>query len=183
MAWSAGQRSIVRDSLLAITVCAVVLATGYAGLPANWFGLDQALTIADRIAFALQADLVIFLWLAGCVRAVSKGRFLSPTDIGGSASGPPSSALKFRLAVLQNSLEQTVLAVGAHLALATVLRGAELRVIPLLVALYLLGRVTFAWGYGRHPVGRAFGMAVTGVSTVVAFILTVGLLIAGRGGP
>ncbi len=183
MPWSADQRSIVRDSLLAIAVCAAVLAAGYAWLPAGWFGLDHSLATADRIAFALQSDLVIFLWLAGCVRAVSKGRFLSPVDIGGSASGPPSTVLKVRAAVLQNSLEQTVLAVGAHLTLATVLRGAELRVIPLLVALYLFGRVTFAWGYARRPVGRAFGMAVTGVATVVGYGLAIGLLLAGRAGP
>ena len=183
MPWSADQRSIVRDSLLAVGVCAAVLAAGYAWLPAGWFGLGASFAIADRLAFALQADLVIFLWLAGCVRAVSKARFHSPADIRGSASGPPSPALKVRMAVLQNSLEQTVLAVGAHLILATVLHGTALRVIPLLVGLYLLGRITFAWGYARSRVGRAFGMAVTGVSTVVGYGLALGLLVAGRAGP
>jgi uncharacterized membrane protein YecN with MAPEG domain len=183
MPWSADQRSIVRDAFLAIAVCAAILAAGYTWLPASWFGLKTSFATADRIAFALQADLAIFLWLAGCVRAVSKGRFDTPGDIGGSASGPPSPALKVRAAVLQNSLEQTVLAVGAHLILATVLRGAELRVIPVLVAVYLLGRATFAWGYAQRPVGRAFGMALTGVSTVVAYGLAVGLLVAGRAGP
>lgn len=180
MPWSADQRGIVRDSLLAIVVSAALLAAGYVWLPATWFGLDVPLDTAERLAFALQADLAILLWLAGCVRAVSKRRFESPADIRGSASAAPSPALKVRSAVLQNSVEQTVLAVGAHLTLATVLRGAELRVIPLLVALYLLGRATFAWGYARRPIGRAFGMAITGVSTLVALGLAVSLLIAGR---
>lgn len=180
MPWSADQRSIVRDAFLAIVFCAAVLAAGYAWVPASWFGLGAPLNTADRMAFALQADLVIFLWLAGCVRAVSKGRFHSPADIRGSASGPPSPAIKIRSAVLQNSLEQTVLVVGAHLILATVLRGPELRVIPLLAVLYLVGRVTFAWGYARRPVGRAFGMAVTGASTAAGYALAIGLLLAGR---
>lgn len=183
MPWSADQRSIVRDSLLAIVVSAAVLAVGYPWLPAGWFGLDAPLATANRLAFALQADLVIFIWLAGCVRSVSKARFHSTADIRGSVSGPPSAALTVRAAVLQNSLEQTVLAVGAHLILATVLRGTELRVIPLLVGLYLLGRITFAWGYARRPVGRAFGMAVTGVSTVIGYGLALALLVTGRAGP
>ncbi|MGX6571262.1 MAPEG family protein [Cupriavidus necator] len=98
----------------------------------------------------------------------------------GSASGQPSPAIKVRMAVLQNSLEQTVLAVGAHLILATVLNGAELRLIPILVFLYLLGRATFAFGYSRPPIGRAFGMAVTGISTIVGYLFATALILAGR---
>lgn len=180
MAWSADQRRIVRDSLLAIVFCALVLAAGYAWLPASHFGLEGPLGPAERLVFALRADVWLLLWLAICVRAVSKGRFDSPSDIAGSASGPPSAALAVRAAVLQNSLEQTVLAVGAHLVLATVLRGTELRLIPLLVALFLVGRISFAWGYARRPIARAFGMAVTGVSTVFALGLALGLMFAGR---
>jgi uncharacterized membrane protein YecN with MAPEG domain len=180
MAWSADQRRIVRDSLLAIALCALVLVVGYAWVPASLFGVEGPVGTAERLAFALRADGWLLVWLAICVRAVSTGRFQSPSDIAGSASGPPSAALAVRAAVLQNSLEQTVLAVGAHLVLATMLRGPELRLIPLLVALYLIGRVSFAWGYSRRPVARAFGMAVTGVSTVIALTLALGLISAGR---
>ena len=180
MAWSADQRRIARDSLLAIAFCALVLAAGYAWVPASVFGVEGHVGPAERLVFALRADVWLLVWLAICVRAVSKGRFQSPSDITGSASGPPSAGLAVRAAVLQNSLEQTVLAVGAHLVLATLLRGPELRLIALLVALYLIGRVTFAWGYARQPVARAFGMAVTGVSTVVALGLALGLMAAGQ---
>lgn len=144
------------------------------------FALGGQLGIGDRVAFALKADLPVFLWLAGCVRAVSKGRFLSQADIQGSAFSRPSPAIELRVAVLQNSLEQTVLAAGAHLILATVLYGAELRLIPILVSLYLFGRITFAIGYAQHPTARAFGMAMTGVSTVVAYTLAVALILSGR---
>ena len=51
------------------------------------------MTTADRIAFALRADLSLFVWLAGCVGAVSRGRLHSPADIRGSAFGPPSPAI------------------------------------------------------------------------------------------
>ena len=131
----------------------------------------------ERIAFALKADIAVFLWLAGCVRAVSSGRFNSPADIRGSAYAPPSPAIAVKVAVLQNSLEQTVLAVGAHLCLAAVVRGPELVLVPVLVLLYLVGRVCFVAGYPRGAAGRAFGMALTGVSTVAAFAIAIGVLL------
>lgn len=180
MPWNADQHSILRDSSRAMMFSAVVFVVGYAALPPGWLGLGPVVETADRIAFALKADLPIFLWLAGCVRSVSKARFYSPDDIRGSAYAPPGPALAVRVAVLQNSLEQTVLAVGAHLILATVLRGPELRIIPVLVGLYLVGRVTFAIGYARRPTGRAFGMAVTGLSTLVGYLLAAGLIVVGR---
>ncbi|WP_265923409.1 hypothetical protein [Cupriavidus nantongensis] len=135
------QLRIVRDSLFALVTCAVVLSLGYKLLPPALFGVaHMPLSAGDRIAFALKADLPVFLWLAGCVRAVSKGRFLSSADIdgSGSASGPPSPAIQVQVAVLQNSVEQTIMAVGAHLILATLLEGPELHLIPILVGLYLL---------------------------------------------
>ena len=136
------------------------------------------MSAGERLAFTVKVDLLVFLWLAGCVRAVSAGRFSSPADIRGSAYGPPSPAIAVRAAVLQNSLEQTVLAVGAHMGLAATLRGDELVLIPALVLLYLTGRVSFAAAYARGAAARAFGMALTGVSTVAAFGIAVAVLLA-----
>ena len=81
-------------------------------------------------------------------------------------------------AVLQNSLEQTVLAAGAHLSLAAVLRGDELVLIPALVLLYLAGRVSFAAVYARGAAARAFGMALTGASTLAAFGIAIAILLS-----
>ncbi|WP_202597603.1 hypothetical protein, partial [Salmonella sp. sc-h43] len=76
--------------------------------------------------------------------------------------------------------EQTVLAVGAHLVLATVLRGEEMIVLPVLVALYLIGRMLFALGYARGAAARAFGMALTGASTLGAFAMAIVFIGLGR---
>lgn len=121
-------------------------------------------------------DLPIFPWLAGCVGGVSQGRFWTPADRHGSAFVAPSKAIAVRAAVLQNTLEQTVLAVGAHLILATVLLGSELVLIPLLVLRYLIGRVAFAFGYARSPIARAFGMALTGAPIGFAYVLAAWLI-------
>lgn len=142
MRFSSDQLGIIRASALALALAAVVLAAGYLWLPPGWAGLRPAMDFGERISFTLKADLLMFIWLAGCVGAVSRGRFYSPADIRGSAFGPPSKAIVVRAAVLQNSLEQTVLAFGGHLTLAALLRGPELLLIPLLVVLFVAGRIT-----------------------------------------
>lgn len=123
MAFDSEQVGILRGSALALAFALAAVGAGYAWLSARWFGLSDAMTMADQIAFALKADLLLFVWLAWCVRAVSERRFRSAIDRKGSACGRPSEAIAIPSAVLQNSLEQTVLAFGAHLILATVLRG------------------------------------------------------------
>lgn len=120
----------------------------------------------------------VFLWVAACVGAVSHGRFYSASDIAGAGFSPPSPAIAVRAAVLQNSLERAVLAFGAHLALAAVLHGAELVLIQLLVALFLVGRVAFAAGYRKGAPGRAFGMAVTAAPTATGYFLALDLMLA-----
>ena len=114
-----------------------------------------------------------------CIRQVSSGRFNSPSDIGGSAYSEPSPAIAVARAVLQNTLEQTVLAVGAYLALAVTLRGRELVLIPVLAVLYLAGRGWFAVGYSGGAPGRAGGMVLTAAPTIGALLLASWLAIAG----
>ena len=180
MKFSPDQLAIVRASALAFLVCAPTLVAAYVWAPTSLFGLGETASVAERLAFTLKLQLPLFLWLAGCVRAVSSGRFRSPVDIRGSAYGPPSEAIAVRAAILQNSLEQTVLAVGALLILATVLRAEELALIPALVILFMFGRITFALGYSKGPGGRAFGMALTGLSIVASLVISAGLIVAGR---
>lgn len=180
MALDNEQRGIVGWSAAAVLVTIAALGAGYLWIPADVFGVTALTTAGDRIAFALKADLLIFFWLAGCLRAVASGRFRSPADRKGAAYGPPTPGLAIRVAVLQNSLEQTVLAMGAHLILATVLRGPELLFIPVSVVLYLVGRVSFAITYSRGAAARAFGMALTGAPIIAGYILAAALIVAGR---
>ncbi len=180
MTLSADQRGIVINGGVALALTIAALVTGYVLIPPGALGLEADMGVAERLAYVLKWDLLILLWLAGCVRVVSSGRFNSVADIRGSAFSPPSTAIAVKSAVLQNSLEQSVLAIGVHLALATLLAGAELRLVPLLVAVYLFGRVTFALGYAKGPAARAFGMTVTGGALIAAFFVAFAAIASGR---
>ncbi len=180
MIFDGEQRSILLQSALAVLLCVAVLGGGYLCLASETAGVGAPMDLADRLAFALKWDLLIFVWLAGSVGAVSRKRFWSPADRHGSAYSEPSPAIAVRRANLQNTLEQSVLAVGAHLILATVLRDEELVLIPLLVVLFVVGRAAFAIGYARSPIARAFGMALTGAPIGFALVLAAWLIVAGR---
>lgn len=114
------QRGVVLAAGLALVVCALVLALAYVCLP-HLFEFPKSL--AERMAFAVQAEVFVFLWVVFGVRQVADGRFRSAADNRGSAYAPPSGRLAIPVAFLQNTLEQAVMAAGAHLALATLVAG------------------------------------------------------------
>ena len=64
-----------------------------------------------------------------------------------------------------------MLLVLAHAGLALVLEPAALPAIPVLVALFLVGRAAFWAGYLRSPPTRAFGFAATFYPTVAAWVV------------
>lgn len=64
MAFDSEQLGILRGSALALALALPAAGAGYTWLPAKWFGLSDAMTMGDQIAFALKADLLLFVWLA-----------------------------------------------------------------------------------------------------------------------
>jgi MAPEG family len=167
------QRSVALGAIAALTVCAVILSLGYLVLP-RWFQFP--IDLPARLAFAVRADLFVLLWVVLGIVLVAYGRGRSAADIRGAAVSPPSPAIAVQVAFLQNTLEQAMIAAGAHLALATLLDGAALALIVAAVALFGLGRLAFLAGYARGAGGRAFGMATTFLPTGAGYALAIGLL-------
>lgn len=169
------QRKVRLAAVAATLFCSLMLGIGYLVLP----GLLQfPVELSERLAFVLRADLFVLVWILIGVRLVSHGRFHSVADIGGSGSGPPSPKIATKVAFLQNTLEQAVLAVGVHLALATLLTGPALSLILIAVVLFGLGRVSFYVGYPHGAGGRAFGMVTTVLPTLAGFVLAITHIIA-----
>ena len=169
------QRKIRRAALLAVPFCAAMLAAGYFILPRY---APFPTILAERIAFAIRADTFVLLWVFVGVGMVSRTRRHSAQDIGGALSGPPSQRLAMQLAFLQNTLEQAVMAIGVHLALATQLSGPPLALIVAAVVMFGIGRVTFLIGYPKGAGSRAFGMITTVLPTLAGFALTIFLMVA-----
>lgn len=155
----------------------MVLVGGYLFLSVPVHGIAG---VAERLALALKVDLVVLLWLLAAIVTVGNRRFLSRDDIQGAGFYPPSERIAVPIAILQNTLEQAVLAIGAHLVLATLLIGQELVILPPLALLFCVGRAAFWMGYRGGAGTRAFGFALTFFPTVAGYLLAIVLLL-GRG--
>lgn len=162
-----------RRVFLAVSLSAAVLALSQLLPPPTGLG-----HLSSRLAYALRADLFVIAWVALGVIAVARIRFDSPADMAGSGLSQPSERIAVPRAILQNTLEQAVFAVVVHLALATLLRPDEMRVIPAAVLLFCLGRAAFWLGYRHGAAARAFGFAATFWPTVACLALALGLLVS-----
>jgi hypothetical protein len=166
MALDPTQRNVVKGIVLAALFSAAALLAGYLWSPWEPKGIENT---ADRLAFALTCDVFVFLWLLAGVVRVARMRFFSPQDMDGAGLTVASAPVKAERAVLQNTLEQVVLAVGAHLALAILLPAEDLGLIPTLVAVFAVGRLAFWLSYRRGATARAFGFGTTFYPTVFAY--------------
>ncbi len=122
-----------------------------------------------RLAYALKCEVFAALCLLAGVARIANRRFFIPDAIGGGAE--PSIEIDQRY--LQNTLEQLVLAIVAHLGLVTIIAPESIRAVAILVMLFVIGRVAFWVGYHRSGPARAFGFATTFYPTVGVYAFLV----------
>ena len=147
-------------------------------IPVSALPADDA---GSRLAWATQWALLPTLTLMISIMRVANYRFYSPDDIDGSGLTTGTDRVLVLRAILQNTLEQSVLAVAAYVIWATVMPHSWLRAIPVAAVLFVTGRILFARGYERGAPGRALGFGLTayptfGMLTVLAATLVLRLL-------
>eukprot|EP01006_Ploeotia_vitrea_P066151 TRINITY_DN94425_c0_g1_i1.p1 TRINITY_DN94425_c0_g1~~TRINITY_DN94425_c0_g1_i1.p1 ORF type:complete len:248 (+),score=19.95 TRINITY_DN94425_c0_g1_i1:96-746(+) len=104
--------------------------------------------------------------MASQVMNVGNTRFASPNAI----TGKNSEDVELPKRILQNTLEQTVLWIGANAALSTYLSPTQSAFIPLNAATFVIARLIFIHGYTQQPNnagGRAPGFAMTFLPNIV----------------
>lgn len=158
---------------LAITALALTLAAFWD--PVEW----PVRPVVERLQTALRTDLFVVGWLAAAIANVARLRFFSFDDIAGSKAGPGSKPVQDAVAILQNTLEQCVLAVPTHLAFATI-ADHPTSVLMTLTALFCAGRAMFWIGYRHGAHGRALGFALTFYPTVAILVVSAVKLTTGR---
>jgi len=148
------QRGVALRVMAALCVTVLVSAT------CLHRGAAAPTTLAERLIVTARADMFVLCWLAATIGNVARLRFFSADDFAGSGSGTATAEVGRAKAVLQNTLEQVVLAVPVHVALA-VLVASSVPLIVALAALFAIGRLLFWVGYARGAKARAFGFALT----------------------
>lgn len=140
-------------------------------------GSPQA--VESRLVAASTGAAILVAWLAAAIANVARLRFFSPDAIdAGSAGRVDSGEAVLRAgAILQNTLEQVVLAIPAYIGLALLLNRST-AVIATCAGLFCAGRMLFWAGYGRGAVGRATGFALTFYPSVAALLIVLGTAVA-----
>lgn len=151
------------------SLASAVTGGAFAAAYLIWAPLDAGAGLEDRLRFALGWGLLPLLILMSGVGWVAGVRRRSEDDVRGAAAGPPSPRLALSAAFLQNTLEQAVIALGAYLALAVLSDGPLTGLIAPAAMLFVTGRVLFAARYRAAPVGRALGMHLTLLPSMVLY--------------
>ena len=129
---------------------------------------------ADRVAYALRwtglegISMVTAVWCVIGVRAKYK---LEPTQ------SESNQHLQIAQSMLTNTTESFITFTAAKLALASVLEPNNLRIIPALSALFILGRYTFDAAINHRC--RTFGYTINAVATFTAYGLFLYKLFSG----
>lgn len=156
------QKGVVRGVIPAAAVAVVGMGAVPLLLPVSVLPSDEA---GARLAWAMAWALLPMLTLMIAIMRVANYRFASPEDIDGSGLTSGTARIQILRAVLQNTLEQAVLAVLAYCIWSVTMPLRWLGVIPAAAVLFVSGRIFFARGYERGAAGRATGFGLTAYPT------------------
>lgn len=169
MSLSATQRSVKRSMLAGI---ASIAAIAYFTVTMPAWSITEAVALHFIWAYGLIA---MVLWLPAMIGLRATERFLDTAQIDGNMPVSQRSIINAR--VLQNTMEQTLLAVLADLLL--VLSNAHHAAMLLIAhaAVFSVGRGLFWWGYHYQPAARAYGFTLTFYSSVAIYLYAASFLL------
>lgn len=151
---------------------AVITSVGVICLQWNYkFFIPKEYSYVDAVSFLCKWDTFCFLCLMFAIARVATVRFFSSQDIDGSGLTTPTRTISIDRAIIQNTVEQVILANGAYFSLISV-NKENLFLIPALVSLFVCGRILFWVGYSMGASHRAFGFGLTFYPTVFTLMFS-----------
>ena len=114
---------------------------------------------AERLAYALRANVVALLPLFIMLVTVANSRFLS--DAIDPTRHAESRTMEIDGRVADNTLQQNFVFAVASLALSTVVPLRYLQIVWACTIVFVVARLVFWAGYRLHPLYRAPGMSAT----------------------
>ena len=123
--------------------------------------LMPAATPLQAFAPALRWDILLLVCLALNIAVIARHRFVTPADLDGSGLAEGTARIRLYQATLQNTLEQTVLALSTHVVWALTMPRPWQGVIAVAAILFFIGRLLFWRGTASGATTRAFGFALT----------------------
>jgi uncharacterized MAPEG superfamily protein len=140
----------------------------FLGVKLVWHWQPEAWGIADRLALVIKDAVVALIpgIIGICIVAAQR---LNPSMFVGQTP-KPNSSVDINNKFILNTFEQFTAYFVANAGLAMYCPPEEARSLPLLTALFVMGRILFWIGYHKNPYLRAFGFGITFYPTVLAFV-------------
>lgn len=176
-AFRAERRLVARGMAAGAAFIALVFMAAWASAP---YWLPDLALPQRRLLWILALEPLVLFWLAAGVADVARRRFVSSEDILAAADkGAPGAGVRTAAAILQNTLEQVVLAVAAHVCFAVGASGRSMALVPAAITLFCIGRALFWARYEAGAGARAFGFVLSFYPSVVLLAAAILLLLAG----
>lgn len=163
------QKGVLRGMAAAVAIVAVMIACAVLLRPDLLLPVGSS--VEGRLAWAAAWLLLPAFCLLVAVGRLAGHRFRTPEDIDGSGLTTGSDTARIAQAVIQNTLEQAVLAAMVYGAYAALLSRGWQAAVPAAAVLFVIGRALFTAGYRRGAAGRALGFALTFYSTAALALI------------
>ena len=161
--FNSDHKRVIFQAIPGVIFCLVFTIIAYRFFP---FKLQSLFSILDRLVFTIRCEFFSALMLFLGICTVGNIRFFTDA-IDGSRN---NKKVEIHLRYLQNTLDQFILLFTGHLILCSYLTEHQMKLIPILVMLFIIGRITFWIGYLKTPTARAFGFGTTSYPTVAVFV-------------
>ena len=134
-------------------------------------------TSAERLVYALRANLVAIMPFIAMVATVANSRFFSEAI--DPTRGVESRTLEIDSRAADNTLQQSYVFTAATLALSTVVPLHHLQVVWACAIVFVAARAAFWLGYRLDPLYRAPGMSATAFMNLGMILCVVFYLLTG----
>ncbi|XP_067664396.1 transmembrane protein 79-like [Haliotis asinina] len=158
--------SVIKQGCVSVGVMVVCYVTGYYVMP---FPVPALSTPIARLLYTLQWQVVPAYLLFAGIATVALTRFFTPAINPLNCGNDHIVTVHVRY--VQNTLEQFVLSAVGQLMISMYLDDRQMKVIPVFVFLFVVGRITFWIGYTRSYIQRLFGMILTVVPTMLLYVV------------
>jgi hypothetical protein len=123
-----------------------------------------------RISLWLACSVTALVWLLLAVGRLAGHRFFTPEDIEGGGLTEGTARAKLLQTLIQNTLEQCLLAIPAYGAWLWLAPEGRRGLIVLCAGCFAIGRLLFFAGYARGAPFRALGFTLTFYPTVGLYL-------------
>ncbi len=166
MPLSSKQQGVLSGMLLGGAISITIILVGCL---LNPFAFAAELPWIDRLQVLFNSLLPLGVLLVAAIGRQAKHRFQS-ADIDGGGLHQDSPRTVLLQSLVQNTLEQTTLAVVVYAAWAVLMPSAWLSVVPLAATSFSVGRILFFARYQKGAPGRSLGFALTFYPSVIMLL-------------